>query len=134
MARWTGPPAEAPHDYAALFTIERSRLTGLLARLRAADWERPSPCPGWSVLGLCCHLLGDDLGSLARHRDDYLGTPGPPGATEAEFAAWLEQRGLLREGKEYERAEAALSRAAQVAPAESITHCNLVVAYGDRQD
>ncbi len=91
MVRWTGPPAEAPHDYAALFTIERSRLTGLLARLRAADWERPSPCPGWSVLGLCCHLLGDDLGSLARHRDDYLGTPGPPGATEAEFAAWLDE-------------------------------------------
>ncbi len=84
----TGPPAEPSHDYAALFGLERSRLTELLAGLQPADWDRPSPCPGWSVLGLCCHLVGDDLGALARHRDAHYGTPGPPGA---QFVAWLDE-------------------------------------------
>ncbi len=87
----SGPPAEPPRDYAGLFAVERDRLTGLLAGLLAADWERPSPCPGWSVLGLCCHLVGDDFGLLARHREGYYGTPGPGGATEAEFVAWLDE-------------------------------------------
>jgi uncharacterized protein (TIGR03083 family) len=86
-----GPSAEPPADYASLFTVERDRLTELLAGLHSSDWELPSPCPGWTVLGLCCHLLGDDLGLLARHRDGYYGTPGPDGATEAEFVAWLDE-------------------------------------------
>ncbi len=85
-----GPPAEPPWDYAGLFTIERDRLIALLADLDGVDWERPSPCPGWSVLGLCCHLAGDDLGVLARHRDGYYGTPPPAGAAEAGFVAWLD--------------------------------------------
>jgi uncharacterized protein (TIGR03083 family) len=86
-----GPPAEPPEDYAGLLALERDRLSQLLAGLQAADWERPSPCPGWSVLGLCCHLLGDDLGLLARHRDGYYGTPAPGGTTESEFVAWLDE-------------------------------------------
>ena len=83
-------PARPEHDYAALFTLERDRLSELLAGLRSADWQRPSPCPGWSILGLCCHLLGDDFGTLARHRDGHHGTPPPEGATEGEFIAWLD--------------------------------------------
>ena len=83
-------PAEPEHDYAALFTVERDRLSELLAGLSAADWQRPSPCPGWSILGLCCHLVGDDFGTLARHRDGHHGTPSPAGATEGEFIAWLD--------------------------------------------
>ena len=86
----TGPPSEPPRDYAGLFAVERDRLTELLAGLHAADWERPSPCPGWTVLGLCCHLVGDDLGVLARHRDGFLGTPAPSGS-EAQFSAWLDE-------------------------------------------
>ncbi len=87
----TGPAAVPPWDYAGLFGVERDRLGELLAGLGAADWERPSPCPGWTVLGLCCHLAGDDLGLLARHRDGYLGTPAPGGASETEFAGWLDE-------------------------------------------
>ncbi len=83
-------PTEPEHDYAALFTVERDRLGKLLAGLSAEDWQRPSPCPGWSVLGLCCHLLGDDFGTLARHRDGHYGTPSPEGAAEGEFIAWLD--------------------------------------------
>jgi uncharacterized protein (TIGR03083 family) len=85
-----GPPAEPPCDVAALFVAERARLGGLLASLGPADWQRPSPCPGWTVLGLCCHLVGDDLGFLARHRDGYHAAPAPAGAGESEFIAWVD--------------------------------------------
>jgi uncharacterized protein (TIGR03083 family) len=81
---------EPAHEISLLFVTERERLTELLAGLDPADWQRPSPCPGWSVLGLCTHLLGDDLGFLARHRDGYHGTPGPERASEEEFVAWLD--------------------------------------------
>ena len=87
----SAPPAEPPHDYAALFGVERDRLNDLLASLHQADWQRPSPCPGWSILGLCAHLLGDDFGLLARHRDGHYGTPPPAGATESGFVAWLDE-------------------------------------------
>lgn len=83
-------PAEPPRDYPGLFVVERARLSELLAGLGPADWDRPSPCPGWTVLGLCSHLVGDDLGFLARHRDGHYGTPGPDGASESEFIAWLD--------------------------------------------
>ena len=39
---------------------ERASLE-VLEGLEPADWERPSPCPGWSVLGLCTNLVGVDL-------------------------------------------------------------------------
>jgi uncharacterized protein (TIGR03083 family) len=86
----SGPPAEPPSDFASLFLVERARLSELLVSLGPADWDRPSPCPGWTVLGLCSHLVGDDLGFLARHRDGHFGTPGPAGASETEFIAWLD--------------------------------------------
>jgi uncharacterized protein (TIGR03083 family) len=86
----TSPPAEPPWDYPGLFMVERVRLSELLAGLGPADWDRPSPCPGWTVLGLCSHLVGDDLGFLARHRDGHYGTPGPDDAGESEFIAWLD--------------------------------------------
>jgi uncharacterized protein (TIGR03083 family) len=84
-------PDEPPAETAPLFTTERARLSELLAGLGPADWQRPSPCPGWTVLGLCAHLAGDDLSLLARHRDGYYGTPGPADPSEAEFVAWLDQ-------------------------------------------
>lgn len=86
----SGPPAEPPQDFAGLFLVERARLSELLASLGPADWDLPSPCPGWTVLGLCSHLAGDDLGFLARHRDGHYGTPGPANASESEFIAWLD--------------------------------------------
>jgi uncharacterized protein (TIGR03083 family) len=86
----TSVPAEPPCDAASLFVTERARLSELLATFDRADWDRPSPCPGWSVLGLCRHLVGDDLGFLSRHRDGHHGTPGPEWVGEAEFIAWLD--------------------------------------------
>jgi uncharacterized protein (TIGR03083 family) len=81
---------EPAYEIAPLFVTERERLIELLAGLDPADWRRPSPCPGWTVLGLCAHLAGDDLGFLARNRDDYHGTPGPAHAGEDEFVTWLD--------------------------------------------
>jgi uncharacterized protein (TIGR03083 family) len=86
----TGPPSEPEQEYVGLFAAERDRLIELLAGLQDADWERPSPCPGWTILGLCCDLVGDDLGLLARERDGHYGTPAPAGS-EAEFVAWLDE-------------------------------------------
>jgi uncharacterized protein (TIGR03083 family) len=85
------PPDAPPWDYAALFAAERDRLNELLDGLAGSDWDRPSPCPGWTVLELCCHLLGDDAGLLSRHRDGYFGTPPPEGLTEPEAVAWLDE-------------------------------------------
>jgi uncharacterized protein (TIGR03083 family) len=64
---------------------ERARLLDLLEQLHEEDWQRPTPCPGWTVLGLACHQLGGDFGLLSRRRDSYMGTPSPEGLSEDEF-------------------------------------------------
>jgi uncharacterized protein (TIGR03083 family) len=80
-----------PRAFAPLFSLERSRLLSVLESLRAADWSRPTPCPGWSVLGLATHLVGDDLSYLAWQRDDHRGTPPPDGLDEHGFITWLDE-------------------------------------------
>jgi uncharacterized protein (TIGR03083 family) len=82
------PPAKA---IAPLIELERARLLDLLRDLRQEDWQRESPCPGWTVLGLAGHLLGDDVGLLSRRRDGYMGTPPPEGLSESEFVDWLDE-------------------------------------------
>ena len=86
MGEWPDPP----RTYAPLFTLERSRLLEVLENLGVTDWSRPTPCPGWSVLGLGSHLVGDDLSFLAWQRDDHRGTPAPSGLDEHSFIAWLD--------------------------------------------
>lgn len=86
-----GPSEEPPADIVPLLALERSRLLELLATIDEAEWQASSPCPGWSVLGLCCHLLGDDLSIISRHRDRYRGTSVPPGGDEPTFIAWLDE-------------------------------------------
>lgn len=72
--------------------VERGRLVALLGALTGEEWGRASPCPGWSVLGLATHLVGDDLSLLAGHRDGHLGTPSPidPADDEEGFVRWLD--------------------------------------------
>lgn len=83
---------EGADNVAVLFGLERARLLELLGDLLPGDWTRPSPCPGWSVLDLCAHLLGDDLGWLARQRDHHHGTVPPAGVDQVDdgFADWLD--------------------------------------------
>ena len=66
-------------------------LLDLLRSLTDDDWHRPTPCPEWNVLGLSCHLLGDDLGLLARRRDQYMGTPSPGNLSEEDFINWIDE-------------------------------------------
>lgn len=93
----TGPRApewdrDCAEDAAALFAVERDRLLSMLDDLLPDHWGYPSPCPGWSVLDLCAHLLGDDLGWLARQRDHHHGTVPPAGVDRLDggFARWLD--------------------------------------------
>ncbi len=44
MVDWPEPS----RAFAPLFGLERSRLLEVLAALGASDWDRPTPCPGWS--------------------------------------------------------------------------------------
>jgi uncharacterized protein (TIGR03083 family) len=62
----------------------------MLRSLSAEDWQRATPCPGWDVLGLANHLIGDDLGVIAWQRDHHHGTPAPEAADEAQFIDWLD--------------------------------------------
>lgn len=84
-------PVEPPSEFSPLFRAERARLLDVLGALTPADWIRPTPCPGWSVLGLAAHLLGDDFSLLAGERDGHLGTRAPTDPNEAEFIGWLDE-------------------------------------------
>ena len=84
-------PVRTDVDFARLFADERASLLTLVGELSADDWTRSTPCPGWSVLDLVLHLAGNDLGLLARQRDDHFGTR-PPATLQGDlqFAAWLD--------------------------------------------
>jgi uncharacterized protein (TIGR03083 family) len=85
-------PDRATADYAALFEIERERLLRFLDSLASDDWDRDSPCPGWTVLGLTAHLFGGDLSTLSRQRDGHFGTEPPAGLPDDDaFAGWLDR-------------------------------------------
>src|SRR5690606_5144537 len=86
-----GPPDDSPFDYATLFGVERRRLLELLDALAEAQWRLPTPCPAWNVHELCCHLAGDDISVLSRHRDGHHGTVPPPDVDEHGFIAWLDE-------------------------------------------
>jgi uncharacterized protein (TIGR03083 family) len=51
------------------FAPLRSNLLTLLAEFSEHDWDRPTVAPGWSVKDVTAHLVGGDLGILARERD-----------------------------------------------------------------
>ncbi len=58
-------------DVRGLFGRERDRLLELLESLAEADWTVATACPGWSVTDVAAHILGDDVGRLARTRDGF---------------------------------------------------------------
>jgi uncharacterized protein (TIGR03083 family) len=60
-----------PIIIADLFPEILDALLDLLAGLSDDQWDAPTICPGWSVKDLAGHLLGDDVGMLARRRDGY---------------------------------------------------------------
>lgn len=82
---------DPPHDFPQLLRIERARLVTMLDALSKEDWSLPTPCPGWDVLALVHHLVGDDLATIAMHRDQHVGTPAPAMSDEAAFVDWLDR-------------------------------------------
>ena len=63
-------------DVRDLFTGERDALVALLEGLDGPRWHAATACPGWSVKDIAAHVVGDDVGRLARTRDGFAGT-GP---------------------------------------------------------
>ncbi len=94
-------PLEPPFDVAEEFEVERARLLELLRGLSPEAWGRPTRCPGWSVLDVVVHLVGDDIGSLSWHRDGHRGTAPPPGTDATGFIDWLDelQDGWVQAGR-----------------------------------
>jgi len=81
---WLGPPI----DVRPLFARQQAAFVGLLRGFGAAQWARPTICPGWDVKDVAAHVLGDHLGRLSRHRDGY--TAQGPRDDEA-FPAFLDR-------------------------------------------
>lgn len=69
---WAGPAL----DVRPLFRRERAELAGLLQALDAADWQRPTICPGWRVHDITAHIVHDYLRKLSGKRDGVT-APGP---------------------------------------------------------
>lgn len=54
-----------------LFPDVSDKLLELLSTLTPDEWMRPTTNPKWSVKDIVAHLLGNDLGRLSRHRDQF---------------------------------------------------------------
>ena len=54
-----------------LFDSERQALLEVLDSLSPDDWPKPTVAGSWTVKDVAAHLVGDDLGRLARQRDGY---------------------------------------------------------------
>src|SRR5256885_5814581 len=52
-----------------LFEPERAALLDVLGELSPREWGAATVCPGWTVKDIAAHLVGDDLGIVARWRD-----------------------------------------------------------------
>lgn len=82
---WAGPPIDAR----PLFPRERAALISLLAELDAADWRRPTVCPGWNVHDIVAHVLHDYLRKLAYwvHQQQIRDGVRRTGGTDDELVA-----------------------------------------------
>lgn len=60
-----------PIIVAPLFSTLLERLLETLSKLSREEWQKPTPCPGWSVQDIALHLLDGDIRQLSRHRDTF---------------------------------------------------------------
>jgi uncharacterized protein (TIGR03083 family) len=83
MNRTVRPPG--PISVLDLFADDRAALFELLGGLSAEDWDRATPCEGWSVKDVADHILGGDLANLSRRRDGYRCDAPAPGQGLVSF-------------------------------------------------
>ncbi|WP_280401408.1 maleylpyruvate isomerase family mycothiol-dependent enzyme [Nocardia carnea] len=62
-----------PLDVRPLFQRERQMLLEMLRSLNAADWTKPTVCPGWSVADVTAHILNDYMRRISGNRDEHDG-------------------------------------------------------------
>jgi uncharacterized protein (TIGR03083 family) len=89
------PDLGPPIDVRAMFDPERDRLLATLETLDAGGWREPTACPGWSVQDVAAHILGDDLGRLARTRDGATGREQSPGESLPHFVDRINQEWVV---------------------------------------
>lgn len=70
----------APIGIAPIFTIDLfptldQHLQAVLTTLSAADWQRPTLAPLWSVKDVAAHLLDGNIRGLSTSRDQFFGVP-----------------------------------------------------------
>ncbi|MFI9580705.1 maleylpyruvate isomerase family mycothiol-dependent enzyme [Streptomyces sp. NPDC052236] len=77
--------------YADAWTHSVESITELVQPLAEGEWNRPTPCPGWSVrdivshvIGLDCEMLGDPRPIHTLPRDLY--------HVQSEFARYMEMQ------------------------------------------
>ena len=54
-----------------LFGEVRRELVSLLGGLTEEEWRLPTAAPKWNVKDVALHILGGDVGNLARRRDGF---------------------------------------------------------------
>lgn len=78
----------------AALAEQHAELAGLLAHLDERDWQRPSPCEGWSVADVVLHLAQTDELALASAR-------GHLAETAADLAGGLRPASNVDESAEH---------------------------------
>jgi len=80
------------HGVLELLQGERAELLSLLGRLDSDAWSAATNCPGWSVKDIVAHVLGDDLGILARERDGFRGADSPRSSSWDDLVRFVNER------------------------------------------
>ena len=55
---------------------QQAELSGLLANLDEHDWQRPSPCEGWTVADVVLHMVQTNALAIASARDEFPSAAG----------------------------------------------------------
>lgn len=79
----------APCFTAQLFQPLHAELLKLLKSFDAADWQRSTVAPKWTVKDIVAHLLDVDLRRIAVYRDGHFAPADKPPTTEREIAAFV---------------------------------------------
>lgn len=79
--------APRPVSVGRLFLPDRAALVALLTDLSPREWALPTVCAGWDVRDVALHVLGGDLGNVARRRDGLRALEPGPNETLAAFLA-----------------------------------------------